>query len=108
MLDKTVRFIDLFAGIGGIRTGLSQALEDAGHTAVCVLASEIKPYATRVLQDNYPQESVVGDVTQLDTSDILILTFCVLDSLVRHFHLQANVMALPIHAARCSLRWNAY
>lgn len=70
MLDKTVRFIDLFAGIGGIRTGLSQALEDAGHTAVCVLASEIKPYATRVLQDNYPQESIVGDVTQLDTSDI--------------------------------------
>ena len=70
MLDKTVRFIDLFAGIGGIRTGLSQALEDAGHTAVCVLASEIKPYATRVLQDNYPQESIAGDVTQLDTSDI--------------------------------------
>ena len=70
MLDKTVRFIDLFAGIGGIRTGLSQALGDAGFTPQCVLTSEIKPYAIRVLQDNYPQESLVGDVTQLDTTDI--------------------------------------
>ncbi len=70
MLDRTVRFIDLFAGIGGIRTGLSQALEEAGYTPHCVLTSEIKPYAVKVLQDNYPQENMVGDVTQLSTDDI--------------------------------------
>ena len=70
MLDKTVRFIDLFAGIGGIRTGLSQALEEAGYKPQCVLTSEIKPYAIQVLQDNYPQENLVGDVTQLSSEDI--------------------------------------
>lgn len=70
MLDKTVRFIDLFAGIGGIRTGLSQALEEAGYTPKCVLTSEIKPYAVKVLQDNYPQENMVGDVMQLSVDDI--------------------------------------
>ena len=70
MLDKTVRFIDLFAGIGGIRTGLSQALEEAGYIPECVLTSEIKPYAVKVLQDNYPQENMVGDITQLSADDI--------------------------------------
>lgn len=70
MLDSTVRFIDLFAGIGGIRTGLSLALEEAGYTPQCVLTSEIKPYAVKVLQDNYPQENMVGDVTQLSADDI--------------------------------------
>lgn len=70
MLDKTVRFIDLFAGIGGIRTGLSQALEEAGYRPQCVLTSEIKPYAIKVLQDNYPQENLVGDITQLSSEDI--------------------------------------
>lgn len=70
MLDNTVRFIDLFAGIGGIRTGLSQSLEEAGYTPKCVLTSEIKPYAVKVLQDNYPHENMVGDVTQLSADDI--------------------------------------
>ncbi|MGM9833359.1 MAG: DNA (cytosine-5-)-methyltransferase [Candidatus Limisoma sp.] len=70
MLGSTVRFIDLFAGIGGIRTGLSQALEEAGYIPQCVLTSEIKPSAKKVLQDNYPQENMVGDVTQLLEQDI--------------------------------------
>ena len=70
MFDSTVRFIDLFAGIGGIRTGLSQALEDAGYTPQCVLTSEIKPYAVKVLHDNYPHENMVGDITQLSADDI--------------------------------------
>lgn len=70
MLNKVVRFIDLFAGIGGIRTGLSQALEECGYNPQCVLTSEIKPYAIKVLQDNYPQENLVGDITQLLIEDI--------------------------------------
>lgn len=70
MLNKVVRFIDLFAGIGGIRTGLCQALEECGYNPQCVLTSEIKPYAIKVLQDNYPQENLVGDITQLLIEDI--------------------------------------
>ena len=64
----TIRFIDLFAGIGGIRTGLTQALNEAGYEARCVMTSEIKPYAVQVLKDNYPQENIVGDITQVDAN----------------------------------------
>lgn len=69
-MDRTIRFIDLFAGIGGIRTGLTQAINEAGYNAQCVLTSEIKPYAVQVLKDNYPQENLVGDITQVDSTDI--------------------------------------
>lgn len=70
MPDNVVRFIDLFAGIGGIRTGLSQALEEAGLEPRCVMTSEIKPYAVKVLKDNYVQDRIVGDITQVPSSDI--------------------------------------
>ncbi len=69
-MAKEIRFIDLFAGIGGIRTGLSQALEEAGYKPKCVMTSEIKPYAIKVLKDNYEQENIVGDITQVDASSI--------------------------------------
>lgn len=69
-MAKEIRFIDLFAGIGGIRTGLSQALEDAGYIPKCVMTSEIKPYAIKVLRDNYEQDNIVGDITQVDASSI--------------------------------------
>lgn len=69
-MANTIRFIDLFAGIGGIRTGLTQALDEAGYEAQCVMTSEIKPYAVQVLKDNYPQENIVGDITQVDANSI--------------------------------------
>ncbi len=69
-MAKEIRFIDLFAGIGGIRTGLSQALEEAGYTPKCVMTSEIKPYAIKVLQHNYEHENIVGDITQVDAESI--------------------------------------
>lgn len=69
-MAKEIRFIDLFAGIGGIRTGLSQALQEAGYIPRCVMTSEIKPYAIKVLQENYEHDNIVGDITQIDASSI--------------------------------------
>ena len=65
-----IRFIDLFAGIGGIRCGLEQAIRDRGFEPVCVFTSEIKPYAVRVLHDNHPAETITGDITKVETKDI--------------------------------------
>lgn len=65
-----IRFIDLFAGIGGIRCGLEQAIRDRGMEPVCVFTSEIKPYAVRVLHDNHPAETITGDITKVETKDI--------------------------------------
>lgn len=67
---KALRFIDLFAGIGGIRCGLEQAAKEIGLNPVCVFTSEIKPHAVRVLKENHPEETVFGDITQIKTSEI--------------------------------------
>ena len=42
MENKTIRFIDLFAGMGGTRIGFEQAFKAAGYKTECVLTSEIK------------------------------------------------------------------
>ena len=65
-----IKFIDLFAGIGGIRVGFQQACEEAGLPYKCVFTSEIKPYAVEVLKQNHPGETICGDITQIDAKDI--------------------------------------
>lgn len=58
-----LKFIDLFAGIGGIRTGMTQAGFD------CVFSSEIDKYARQTYMANY-QEEPHGDITKIKNSDI--------------------------------------
>lgn len=59
------RFIDLFAGIGGIR----QAFETIGGE--CVFTSEWDSYAQKTYAENYPGgHPVNGDITQIDAHDI--------------------------------------
>lgn len=65
-----LRFIDLFAGIGGIRKGLELAATEAGYQPVCVFTSEIKPYALKVLHQNHPNEEITGDITQVEANSI--------------------------------------
>ena len=65
-----IKFIDLFAGIGGIRKGLEQAIIKAGSNPVCVFTSEIKPYAISILKQNHPNEDIIGDITKVDASTI--------------------------------------
>lgn len=70
MDNTTVRFIDLFAGIGGIRKGFELACEERGLFSECVFTSEIKPYAIDILKQNHPGEEVHGDITQIAATDI--------------------------------------
>lgn len=67
---NTVKFIDLFAGIGGIRKGFELACEERGLKTQCVFTSEIKPYAVEVLSQNHPGEEIHGDITQINENDI--------------------------------------
>lgn len=67
---KQVRFIDLFAGMGGFRLGFEQAAEKLGFQADCVFSSEIKPHALEVYSKNFQDSLVHGDITQIDAKDI--------------------------------------
>lgn len=68
--DKTVKFIDLFAGLGGIRIGFENAFREKGFNPVCVFSSEIKDYAIRAYKNYFNDEDVAGDITQISASDI--------------------------------------
>lgn len=70
MTSRTVKFVDLFAGMGGIRIGFEQAFQQAGYKTECVLTSEIKESAVKALKRNFPGEDVAGDITQIKTEDI--------------------------------------
>ena len=69
-MKKTIKFIDLFAGIGGIRKGFELACADRGLNTKCVFTSEIKPHAIDILQQNHPGEEICGDITKIDAKDI--------------------------------------
>lgn len=58
-----LRFIDLFAGIGGFRKGF----EDAGFE--CVFTSEINQACQEVYENNFGDE-VFGDITLIEPSEI--------------------------------------
>jgi DNA (cytosine-5)-methyltransferase 1 len=66
----SIRFIDLFAGMGGIRLGFEQAARALGLTPECVLTSEIKSHAVQTYQQNFPLENIHGDITQIAADDI--------------------------------------
>ncbi|MDE6350157.1 MAG: DNA (cytosine-5-)-methyltransferase, partial [Treponemataceae bacterium] len=57
------RFIDLFAGIGGIRLGFESA---GGH---CVFSSEFDEDACKTYEANF-HEHPEGDITKIDAANI--------------------------------------
>lgn len=69
-MKNRVKFIDLFAGLGGIRLGFEQAFNEQGIETECVLTSEIKPSAIEALKNNFKQDNLVGDICKIDTSTI--------------------------------------
>lgn len=62
MKDNSIKFIDLFAGLGGIRLGFEKAFKNLGMETECVLTSEIKPYAVKTLQHNFKNDFFAGDI----------------------------------------------
>jgi len=58
-------FIDLFAGIGGIRKGFEQA------GGKCVFTSEWDSYAQKTYETNFPSdEPITGDITKVEVKQI--------------------------------------
>jgi DNA (cytosine-5)-methyltransferase 1 len=56
-------FIDLFAGIGGLR----KAFEPYGE---CLFSSELNKYSKKTYCENFPGSFVSGDITKINSKDI--------------------------------------
>lgn len=67
---KKVKFIDLFAGLGGIRLSFENAFKSYGYETECVLTSEIKPSAIRALKENFEHKNLSGDICKIDEKKI--------------------------------------
>lgn len=68
--ENTVRVIDLFAGLGGIRLGFDQGMKKVGLETKCVFSSEIKKYAIKAYQRYFGNEKVFGDITKISSENI--------------------------------------
>jgi DNA (cytosine-5)-methyltransferase 1 len=62
---RTIRFIDLFAGLGGTRIGFEQACADISFVSKCVFTSEIKQHAIAAYRNNFQHEEIHGDITKI-------------------------------------------
>lgn len=73
--NNKIRFIDLFAGVGGIRLGFQQAAKDLGIDTECVLSSEIDKWACMTYEKNY-HENPYCDVTKIDEKEVPDFDVC--------------------------------
>lgn len=76
---KTVKFIDLFCGIGGFRYAIEGAGKRLGREVECVLSSDIDPECQRAYASNFGEEPM-GDIhnilaDSIPTHDILLAGF---------------------------------
>lgn len=67
---KTITFIDLFAGLGGIRIGFQNALNNIGVEGNSVFVSEIKNHAIESYSKNFSDDQLSGDITKIKAKNI--------------------------------------
>lgn len=64
---RKISFIDLFAGIGGIRLGFTDYNKD--KNTICVFSSEWDKFAQKTYQANFAEQPT-GDITKIKASNI--------------------------------------
>lgn len=72
-----IKYIDLFAGIGGIRLGAEKALDKHGIEGCCVLSSEIDEKACETYALNFGEkpEGDIKQITEIEPFDFLLAGF---------------------------------
>ncbi|MBM4029330.1 MAG: DNA (cytosine-5-)-methyltransferase [Planctomycetes bacterium] len=68
-MAKTIRFIDLFSGIGGFRLAIDRAARSLGVETECVFSSDIDEQCQLAYAANFG-ETPVGDITKVDAESI--------------------------------------
>lgn len=69
-----IKFVDLFAGVGGIRLGATQALSKHGIDSKCVLSSEIDAKACQTYELNFHEypSGDIHEITKIEPFDFLL------------------------------------
>lgn len=67
--NKTIKFIDLFCGLGGTRLGLESACDELGLAHECVLSSDKKPASQIAYKHNFGDD-MEGDICKIDEKEI--------------------------------------
>ena len=68
-MNETIKYIDLFCGIGGFRIAMENAAKRMGIRAKSVLASDIDKYCQIAYQENFG-EMPLGDISHIEASAI--------------------------------------
>ena len=66
---ETIRFIDLFCGVGGFRIGFEQACRELDLIPECAFSSDIDPYCQLAYETNFG-DLPKGDITKINAQDI--------------------------------------
>lgn len=67
---NSLKIIDLFAGIGGIRLGFEQAADELNINLKNVFTSEIDKFAKKTYLANFKESNFFGDITKIDERNI--------------------------------------
>lgn len=68
-LPGTIKYIDLFCGIGGFRYAANEVFKEMGVTGKCVYSCDIDKYAQQAYEANF-DETPDGDIKAVDASNI--------------------------------------
>lgn len=69
MIEKNIKFIDLFCGIGGFRYGLEIAAKEIGLPCECVFSSDIDEQCRKSYEHNFGH-TPAGDIKEIEASSI--------------------------------------
>jgi DNA (cytosine-5)-methyltransferase 1 len=77
MKKRKLKFVDLFAGVGGIRLGLEEVLRRNSVEFECVFSCEIHPKAQETYELNYGEKpySDIRTLDNLTSHDVLLAGF---------------------------------
>ena len=73
-LKQAIRFVDLFAGIGGLRKGLEGALQKHGIQSHCVFSCEVNKRAQETYELNFGHrpDGDIRQIASLPDHDVLL------------------------------------
>ena len=69
-MPRPIKFIDLFAGMGGTRLGFENGCLNKGKEPLCVFTSEIKESAIMTYKKNFDGDKIHGDITKINPQEI--------------------------------------